>query len=219
MIGKNPPSLLVRSKICPLKPLPLETCSPRSSEPQSKHQENSPPSNPAPPADPPSNDLIFLFPILVGTVGALSLSLLSPVSFSNRHLSGTLFKLTLIAYSFAGTVTTVIYVYKVVKTSQPGFKTLSLPVAGALALLILYYATAYLLLYRFFPASFRVENIGKHFSSQFFTFLYFSVTTLATADLGDILPRNLTARALITTEIAFNLFVLATGIQLFLASN
>ena len=92
------------------------------------------------------------------------------------------------------------------------------PIGGALASVILLFTSEYLLLYRFFPSSFK-GDVGDNLITQFLSFLYFSITTIATANLGDILPDNLTARALIATEIAFNLFTIAIGIQLLLAQK
>jgi hypothetical protein len=92
------------------------------------------------------------------------------------------------------------------------------PIGGALVTIILFFAADYLLLYRFFPDSFKGE-VGDDLGTQLFSFIYLSITSLATANLGDIMPDSITARALIATEIAFNLFTLATAIQLLLAQN
>ncbi|GAB6153160.1 hypothetical protein JCM17380_19100 [Desulfosporosinus burensis] len=55
--------------------------------------------------------------------------------------------------------------------------------------------------------------------TQLFSFLYLSTTSIATAGLGDILPNGVTARALVAIETAFNLFTMATTIQLLLAQK
>lgn len=159
-----------------------------------------------------------LSPALFGAVGALFLSLCS----NNNHLierfEGTLFKLAIVGYAIGATVTVSFAITDIVTNSKAPHDHMVYPIGGALVSIIILFAADYLLLYRFFPASFK-GDVGDDFWTQLFSFLYLSITSIATANLGDILPTNVTARALIATEIAFYLFTMATGIQLLLAQQ
>jgi len=157
----------------------------------------------------------LLSPALFGAAGALFLSLFSDSDHLLERCGGTLFKLALVSYAIVATVSVSFAVSHVVVHSEAPYDHLINPIAGALVTIILFFAANYLLLYRFFPSSFKGE-VGDSFWAQLFTFIYLSITSLATANLGDIMPDNITARALIATEIAFNLFTLATAIQLLL---
>jgi len=160
----------------------------------------------------------LLCPALFGAAGALFLSLFS----DNDHLldrcGGTLFKLAIVSYAVGATVSVSFAVTDVLTNSKSPHDHLLYPIQGALVSVILLFAADYLLLYRFFPSSFK-GDVGDNFWAQLFSFLYLSVTSIATANLGDIMPDSLTARALILTEIAYNLFTIATAIQLILAQD
>lgn len=156
-----------------------------------------------------------LSPALFGAAGALFLSLFSDNSHTIERFEGTLFKLALVGYAIGATVSVSFCITNVVTDSKAPHDHLFRPIGGALVSVILLFTAEYLLLYRFFPSSFK-GDVGDNFCTQLFSFLYFSITSIATANLGDILPTNVTARALIATEIAFNLFTIATGIQLLL---
>ena len=160
----------------------------------------------------------FLSPALFGTAGALFLSLFSDNNQLIERSEGTLFKLALVGYAIVATVAVSFAISDIVTNSKAPHNHLFCPIGGAFVSIILLFAAEYLLLYRFFPSSFK-GNVGDDFWTQLFSFVYLSITSIATADLGDILPTNVTARALIATEIAFNLFTIATGIQLLLAQQ
>ena len=158
----------------------------------------------------------FLSPALLGATGALFLSLFSDSDHVMDSLGETIFKLFIVWYAIGASVAASFAVTDVLKNSKVPHDHLLYPIGGALVSVILLFNAEYLLLYRFFPSSFK-GNVGDNFWTQLFSFLYLSITTIATGDLGDILPANLTARALIATEIAFYLFTMATAIQLLLA--
>lgn len=161
----------------------------------------------------------LLSPALFGTAGALFLSLFSnSKDQKNEPFAGTFFKLALIGYGLGATASVSFAVYYVIIISETSLNNLIFSIAGAISSIILLFASEYLLLYRFFPSSFK-GYVGDDFCTQFLSFLYFSVTTIATANLGDILPTNTTPRLLIATEIAFGLYVLASGIQLCLGQR
>ena len=177
---------------------------------------------------PPSNQLLplnpplklgyweLLSPALFGAAGAIFLSLFT----DNDHLieqgGGTFFKLAIVGYAIGATVAVSFAVTDVLSNSKVPHDHLLYPISGALVSIVLLFAAEYLLLYRFFPSSFK-GDVGENFVTQLLSFLYLSITSIATGNLGDIMPDNLTARALIATEIAFYLFTMATAIQLLLA--
>lgn len=160
----------------------------------------------------------LLSPALFGAGGALFLSLFS----DSNHLVGrcgeSVFKFAIASYAIGASVAVFFAVSGVLNDSKPPRDHLLYPIAGALASVILLFAAEYLLLYTFFPSSFK-GDVGDDFCTQLFSFIYLSITTIATASLGDIMPTNVTSRALIATEIAFNLFTMATAIQLLLAQD
>jgi len=157
----------------------------------------------------------LLSPALFGAVGALFLSFFSDSNHLSERCEGTLFKLTLIWYGIGASVAVSFAVRDICRNSKTPHDHLLYPIGGAIVSVVLLFASEYLLLYRFFPSSFK-GDVGDNFATQLFSFLYLSITSIATANLGDIMPNNLTARALIATEIAFNLFTMATAIQLLL---
>lgn len=157
-------------------------------------------------------------PALFGATAALFLSLFS----NSDHLvecgGGTVFKLAIVSYAIGATVATSFAISGILNNSKVPHDHLLHPIMGALVSVILLFAAEYLLLYRFFPSSFK-GDVGDNIWSQLFSFVYLSTTTIATAGLGDIMPNNITSRALIAIEISFNLFTLATSIQLLLAQE
>ncbi|MDR3602428.1 MAG: hypothetical protein P4L49_18405 [Desulfosporosinus sp.] len=159
-----------------------------------------------------------LSPALFGAAGALFLSFFSGNNHLIQRFEGTLFKLALVGYTIGATISVAFCITNIISDSKAHHDHLIAPIGGAFASIILLFAADYFLLYRFFPSSFK-GSVGDDAWTQFFSFLYLSITSISTADLGDILPINITARALISTEIAFNLFIVTTGIQLLLAQR
>jgi hypothetical protein len=160
----------------------------------------------------------LLSPALFGAAGALFLSLFSDSDHLTEHFGGNLLKLAIIGYAIGATVAVSYAVSKVLMDSLSPYDHLVLPIWGALVAIILLFGANYLLLYRFFPSSFK-GDVGDDFGTQLFSFLYLSTTTIATAGLGDILPNGVTARALIAIEISFYLFTMATAVQLLLVQK
>lgn len=157
----------------------------------------------------------LLSPAFFGAFGALFLSLFSDCAQIKQRCGETLFKLIIASYAIGVSVTASLAVREVFLKSKHPHDHLINHIGGVLVAVIIFFAAAYLLLYSYFPSSFK-GDIGDHFAAQFFSFIYLSITTIATGNLGDIMPGNLTARALIATEIAFYLFTMATAIQLLL---
>ena len=157
-------------------------------------------------------------PALFGVIGALFLSLFSKRDHLTERCEGTLFKQAIVWYAIGASVAASFAVTDVCSNSKDPHDKLFKPILGALVSIVLLFASEYLLLYRSFPSSFK-GDVGDNFWTQLFTFLYLSITIIPGASVGDIMPGNLTARALIGTEIAFYLFTMATAIQLILAQD
>ncbi|KLU60810.1 hypothetical protein CEB3_c27830 [Peptococcaceae bacterium CEB3] len=110
-----------------------------------------------------------------------------------------------------------VYVFQVLRDS--GRKNRSalarvLPLAVAIPLNILFFASVYNFMYRYFPQSFK-GDIGTEAPVELFSFLYLSMTAISTGGMGDILPTVVSTRMLLSMETLFNLFVLSMGISLF----
>lgn len=160
----------------------------------------------------------LLAPAFFGAAGALFLSLFTDSDQLTERFGGNLLKLALIGYAIGASVSVSFAITKVLKDSRPPYDNLFPPVGVALVSIILLFGSEYLFLYRFCPSSFT-GDVGDDFLTQLFSFLYLSTTTVATGDLGDILPANVAARALIGIEIAFYLFTMTTAIQLLLVQK
>ncbi|MFZ3129933.1 MAG: hypothetical protein WA125_02225 [Desulfosporosinus sp.] len=158
----------------------------------------------------------FLSPALFGAAGGLFLSLFPDSEHVMDRCGEIIFKLSIVWYAIGASVAASFAVTSVLVNSKAPHDHLLNHIAGVLVSIILLFSAEYLLLYRVFPSSFK-GDVGDNFWTQLFSFLYLSITSIATANLGDIMPENLTARALIATEIAFYLFTMATAIQLLLA--
>lgn len=159
-------------------------------------------------------------PALFGTAGAFLFSIFTVAKKDNPNnpFDGIVLKIGLVSYSIFALAGVYEAIKKVVKESRPSYNDLFAPIAAALVTVILLLSTEYLLLYRYLPSSFK-GDIGENVFTQFLSFLYLSSTTIATAGLGDIQPANFTARALITIEIMFYVFVLATALPLLLVEK
>lgn len=157
----------------------------------------------------------LISPALFGAAGASFLSLFSDQSHLIERFGETLFKVALVGYAIGASFAVSFAIIDVLVDARPPFNHLFCPVAGALVSIILLFGSEYLLLYRFFPSTFE-GDAGDNFCTQFFSFIYLSTTTLATAGFGDIMPTTVTSRALIAIEIAFYLFTMATAIPLVL---
>lgn len=160
----------------------------------------------------------LLFPALFGATGALFVSIFTDSNQLKEVNEGNLLKLAIDSYAIGASVAASYAIIGVFDDSKARHDHLFRPIGGALLSVILLFAADYLLLYRSFPSSFT-GDVGNDFWTQLFSFLYLSVTIIPGASVGDIMPNNLTARALVGSEIAFYLFTMATAIQLILARD
>lgn len=162
----------------------------------------------------------LLSPAIFGAVGALILSILTEDTDGYRLQSegNYIFQLALIGYGLGATAAAVLAIVDSITNFKPSFHNLVFPIVGVIVSVLLLFASEYLLLYRVIPGSFK-GYVGDNLLIQYLSFLYFSTTTIATGNLGDILPTSTTPRLLISTEIGFTFFVIGVGIQLLLAEK
>lgn len=122
----------------------------------------------------------------------------------------------LVLYSLLATAGVSYYVYSVLSAADGTIISAFIPVASAIIILILYFAAAYSLEDHMNPGSFSVENIGDDIVSRLNTFVYFSITTFATAG-GDMSPITNTARMLVSIEVFFIIFIFTMGFVFFVS--
>lgn len=119
-----------------------------------------------------------------------------------------------IVYTCIATAGISFYVYNVLVASNGHPLNAFLPVASAISLLILYYAAVYNWVYRMNPKSFSGDIDGNALN-EIVTFIYFSITTFATAGMGDIAPITKTAKILVSLQVLFFVFIFTMGIVFF----
>lgn len=119
-----------------------------------------------------------------------------------------------VIYSLIATAGVSYYVFSVLTAADGPIITAFVPVAAGITVLIVYFAAAYALEDHLDPDSFSAENIGDDIVSRLATFVYFSITTLATAG-GDIAPVSNASRILVGMEVLFFIFIFTMGIIFF----
>ncbi|WP_407309548.1 two pore domain potassium channel family protein [Desulfosporosinus sp. SB140] len=118
-------------------------------------------------------------------------------------------------YSIISTAGVAYYVYRVLTATDGHMITAFIPAGSAIALLMVYFAVAYDLEYHMVPGSFTGSHFGNDIVTELFTFFYFSVTTFATASMGDFSPISNTSRLLVTLEVMFFIYIFTMGIVFF----
>ena len=119
-----------------------------------------------------------------------------------------------IVYTCIATAGISFYVYNVLIATNGHPLNGFLPVSGAIATLILYYAAVYNWVYRMNPKSFTGDIDGNPLN-EIVTFIYFSITTFATAGMGDMAPITKTAKILVSLQVLFFVFIFTMGIVFF----
>ena len=118
-------------------------------------------------------------------------------------------------YSVIATAGVSYYVYKVLTATDGHMLKAFIPVSSAITLLMIYFAVAYDLEYHMVPGSFSGNHFGNDIVTELFTFFYFSVTTFATASMGDFTPISNASRILVTLEFMFFRYIFTMGIVFF----
>lgn len=120
-----------------------------------------------------------------------------------------------VIYSIIATAGVSYYIYRVLTATDGHVLRAFVPAGSAIGLLIIYFAVAYDLEYHMVPGSFTGTRFGNDIVSELFTFVYFSVTTFATASMGDFSPVSNAARILVTLEVLFFIYIFTMGIVFF----
>lgn len=120
-----------------------------------------------------------------------------------------------VIYSIIATAGVSYYVFRVLTAANGHVITAFIPVASAITVLILYFAAAYTLEYNLVPGSFTGDHIGNDIVTELMTFVYFSITTFATASMGDFAPVSNGSRILVSLEVLFFIFIFTMGIVFF----
>ncbi|HWQ73219.1 MAG TPA: hypothetical protein VN370_12970 [Desulfitobacteriaceae bacterium] len=120
----------------------------------------------------------------------------------------------IIIYTAFTTMTLSLYVFYILNEHLDNLSTSFLPLSIGIGALLLYYGAAYFLLFRLDPDSFE-GFIGDDLTTQFLTFIYYSITTFATSQDGDIKARSLAAKGLVSMESLFFICIFTLGIVLF----
>ncbi len=119
-----------------------------------------------------------------------------------------------IVYTCIATAGISLYIYNLLVASNGHPLNAFLPVASAIGLLILYYAAVYNWVYRKNPKSFTGDIDGNPLN-EIVTFIYFSITTFATAGMGDMAPITKTAKILVSLQVLFFIYIFTMGIVFF----
>jgi len=162
-----------------------------------------------------TSKLWLVAPAVFGTGVAVWLSLQPDQSLFEQPESAKALLLAVDVFTTGATLGLVLYIFTVFQDLKKN------PVVGlfliclALFTTIWLYAGVYLFIYRLFPKSFKGEDIGDKWVTQFFSFLYLSITSFSSSSSGDIVPTTISTRMLISIETLFFLFTVVLSISLF----
>lgn len=119
-----------------------------------------------------------------------------------------------VIYTLIATAGVSYYIYKVLTAADGHSLYAFFPVSSAITISILYYAVIYNRVYILNPKSFTGE-IDGNLVNELITFIYFSITTFATAGMGDMAPVTNTAKILVSLQVLFFVFIFTMGIVFF----
>ncbi len=157
-----------------------------------------------------SRKSLLLGPALVGT--GISLVIAGDGREVESDAKGVLLAINLYSVFAAAALGAYILLEIVDHDSKPADGLI--PIGLSFNLCILYFASVYDLIYTLFPQTFE-GKIGEDPVEKFFSFLYFSILTFATAGAGDIVPLTIGSRMLVSIEILFFIFIATLGISFF----
>lgn len=122
-----------------------------------------------------------------------------------------------VIYTAFVTLALALYVYHTLRENDDDLSTCFLPLSIGIATLLGYYGTVYFFLNRLDPHSFS-GDFKDDLLDQFITFVYYSITTFATAQDGDIKPTTLGAKSLVSMEILAFIYIFTLGLVIFTSS-
>ena len=162
-----------------------------------------------------ASNVWLLAPAIVGT-GAYFLFAIIPrdgtgCDEQEKSIQG---KLGSIIYSCIATAGFSSYFYNVLVAADGHLLDVFLPASAAITAQIAYYAAVYTWLYRIDSKSFSVKVDKRNPIDELVAFIYFSITTFATAG-GDISPQTITARILVSLQVLFFIYAFTMGMVFF----
>jgi hypothetical protein len=115
-------------------------------------------------------------------------------------------------YTFIATGGISLYIVETLFSVRGRFwLTISTIIVGTLTAVLLY-ASMYFYVYRLDPTTFSRKYIGDNIADQYYSFIYFSATTITVGSFGDILPLTTGSRTMVIMEVLFFLFILTNGV-------
>ncbi|MEL1135646.1 hypothetical protein AAC978_10725 [Desulfitobacterium sp. THU1] len=123
-------------------------------------------------------------------------------------------KLGSVTYSAIVTAGLAAYVYSVLVVADGHLMDIYWPIAGAIAVQLMYFASVYIWLYRLDKSSFT-DNIKDDPIEEIITFIYFSITTFATTG-SSVFPESITARLLVSLQVLFLIYSFTMGLVFFI---
>lgn len=162
--------------------------------------------------------ICLLIPAGIGTVIALLIGYNSDCLDVSGQMPFPKGVSAIVIYTAFTTLTLSLYVFEILDDHKDNLLACYLPLSIGVGALLLYYGAAYFLLYKLDPDSF-VGDVGYDLTTQFLTFVYYSITTFATAQDGDIKARSLGAKSLVSMEVLFFIYIFTLGIVLFSSSK
>ncbi|AGA68470.1 hypothetical protein Desdi_0951 [Desulfitobacterium dichloroeliminans LMG P-21439] len=160
-----------------------------------------------------ASNVWLLAPAMVGTAAySLFTTLFRGLEGENgKVLKG---KIGSVIYSAVVTAGLSSYVYSVLVVADGHLMDIYWPIAGAIAVQILYFASVYTWLYRLDKSSFT-DNIEDNPIEEIITFLYFSITTFATTG-SSVFPESITAKGLVALQVLFLIYSFTMGLVFFI---
>ncbi|GAB6172614.1 hypothetical protein JCM15765_20920 [Paradesulfitobacterium aromaticivorans] len=158
----------------------------------------------------PSGKSLLLGPVLLGT--GISLVIAGDGREVEADAKGVMLAINLYSVFAAAALGAYILLEIVDHDSKPTDGLI--PIGLAFNLCMLYFASVYDMVYTLFPQSFT-GKIGETSLEKFFSFVYFSIMTFATAGSGDIVPETIGTRMLVSMEVLFFIFIATLGVSFF----
>jgi hypothetical protein len=162
--------------------------------------------------------ICLLLPVGIGTVIALLIAFNLDCLDAAEQFPCQKGVSAIVIYTVFTSLTLSLYVYDTLNDHIDNLLTCYLPLFIGVGALLLYFGTAYFLLFRLDPNSFS-GDLGDDPATQFLTFIYYSITTFATAQDGDIKAHSLAAKSLVSMEVLLFIYIFTLGIVLFTSSK
>lgn len=156
----------------------------------------------------------LLLPAVVGTAALYLFNFVTGNGKESQSKKKTKGMPGILLFTTIATAGLSLYVYNVLVATKGHPLIAYLPVSCAIAILILFYASVYYTIYRLVPDSFTGDVSGGSLR-EIITFVYFSITTFATAGMGDIAPVSIEAKILVSLQVLYFIYIFTMGLVFF----